>query len=115
MFRSSDRIQKYDHTSLIATVLKWRGIDPKTAGLGDRVAHAPTFEAVLADELRSDVPEYHLPAGYATQGAECMAEQLGPNAIPPGVARGILARKGTREEIEMRARRWLAEQNGRTR
>ena len=89
------------------------GIDPKTAGLAERVAQAPTFEGVLADAPRPDVPQYHLPAGYATQGAECMADKLGPNAIPPGVARRILTRKGTREQIEARARQWRTEQSGR--
>ena len=37
----------FDHTSLIATILTWKGIDPKTAGMGERVARAPTFESVL--------------------------------------------------------------------
>ena len=46
----------YDHTSLTATILKWRGIDPATTGLGKRVPNAPTFENVLSATPRSDRP-----------------------------------------------------------
>jgi phospholipase C len=47
----------YDHTSVIATVLKWKGIDPATAGLGARVANAPTFENVVTRTTpRTDLP-----------------------------------------------------------
>ena len=42
----------YEHTSLIAGILRWQGVDPATAGLGKRVAVAPTFESVLADKPR---------------------------------------------------------------
>lgn len=41
----------FDHTSFIATILRWAGVDPKSAGLGERVKHAPTFEGVFADEV----------------------------------------------------------------
>jgi phospholipase C len=37
----------YDHTSILATLLRWQGIDPTAAGLYNRVAAAPTFEGVL--------------------------------------------------------------------
>ncbi len=37
----------YDHTSLIATVLKWRGLDNKLSSFGARAERAPTFENVL--------------------------------------------------------------------
>jgi len=108
VFRSSDPDPnlKYDHTSLIATLLKWRGVDPKTAHLRNRVANAPTFEGVLADQPRADVPQFTVPAGYADQGAACMHGHI--KAIPPGVARAILAKGGTREEVEARTKQWLA-------
>jgi phospholipase C len=115
VFRSSDpdTTLKYDHTSLIATLLKWRGVDPKTAKLKNRVANAPTFEGVLADQLRADVPQYTVPAGYADQGAECMHGHIPPvNAIPPAVARAILAKSETREEVEARTKHWLASHSG---
>ena len=107
MFRSCDPTLKYDHTSLIATILKWLGINPKNAGLGNRVANAPTFEGALSDELRKDVPQYNLPAGYANQGADCMKGHIVVNAIPVGVARAILAKGGTGEEIAARTKQWL--------
>jgi hypothetical protein len=108
VFRSGHDTLKYDHTSLIATLLKWRGVDPAAAKLGHRVANAPTFEGVLADELRPDVPQYTLPPGYATQGAECMHGHIPANSIPLGDARAILAKGGTREEIAARTQEWLA-------
>ncbi|HEX9918232.1 MAG TPA: alkaline phosphatase family protein [Pyrinomonadaceae bacterium] len=117
VFRSSDPDPniKYDHTSLIATLLKWRGGDPKHAGLLNRVANAPTFEGLFADQPRADVPQYTLPAGYADQGAECMHGHIQPKAIPSAVARAILAKGGTREEVEARTNLWLARHGGRAR
>lgn len=45
VFRSETGVP-YDHTSIIATVFKWKNI-PRPSGLGARVAAAPTFENVL--------------------------------------------------------------------
>ncbi|KIO75821.1 hypothetical protein TH53_18140 [Pedobacter lusitanus] len=57
VFRQEPTAVPFDHTSVIATILKWKGIDPVTCGLGARVANAPTFEAVLnAEEPRNQVP-----------------------------------------------------------
>ena len=61
----------YDHTSMLATLLKWAGVDPGSAGLGARTAQAPTFEGVLSDKRRDDYkspPTFTVPDGYATQG-----------------------------------------------
>ncbi len=57
-----------DHTSLTATVLKWAGIDPATAGLGARVATAPTFESVLSNTANIETKHIAVPEGYAEQG-----------------------------------------------
>lgn len=54
----------FDHTSIVATLLKWAGIDPSTAGLGDRVAIAPTFEDVLSTSPRTSTPTFTVPQGY---------------------------------------------------
>lgn len=43
--------QPYDHTSFIATMLLWAGIDPATAGLGNRVSAAPSFDGVLWSDV----------------------------------------------------------------
>ncbi|MBY8881180.1 alkaline phosphatase family protein [Actinacidiphila acidipaludis] len=37
----------YDHTSLIATLLKWRGLGDRVTGFGERTKNAPTFEKVI--------------------------------------------------------------------
>ena len=77
VFRSSTNVP-YDHTSIIATILKWKGIDPKapnpetklaTPWLGHRVENAPTFEEVLTRTsprtglpmIKPPVPEKQVP------------------------------------------------------
>lgn len=40
--------QPYDHTSFIKTMLLWAGVDPASAGLGNRVPAAPSFDGVLS-------------------------------------------------------------------
>ena len=103
VFRSSDPNLKFDHTSIIATVLKWCGVAPGAAGLGDRVAVAPTFEWVLADETRSDVPTFTVPDGYADQGKDCWVTNEAER-LPASVARSMVAQSATIEELETRAR-----------
>ncbi len=46
LFRSPTEVP-FDHTSVIATILKWQGLDQEKVGLGNRVARAPTFDGVL--------------------------------------------------------------------
>lgn len=46
VFRSSTGTP-YDHTSVIATTLKWRGLGDQIASFGARTRSAPTFEDVL--------------------------------------------------------------------
>jgi len=54
VFRSETGIP-YDHTSLIATLLKWRGQKQKLANFGKRAQNAPTFENVITRrEPRTD-------------------------------------------------------------
>jgi len=56
VFRSEGK-QPYDHTSLIATILKWLGLE-KIADFGERTIGAPTFEGVLTlSEPRTDARE----------------------------------------------------------
>ncbi len=72
----------FDHTSFIATILRWAGVDPREADMGLRVATAPTFEGVLGD-VRHDAPLcFHVPDGYAAQGGE-----KGPHNIPFGIGK----------------------------
>ena len=58
----------FDHTSFIATILLWAGLDPKTAGLGLRVANAPTFEGVLSDTFYDNSPKLAVPSWYNGYG-----------------------------------------------
>ena len=56
VFRSGGDVP-FDHTSVIATVLKWLlpQVPPDKWGLGERVRNAPTFENVLTiDQARTD-------------------------------------------------------------
>jgi phospholipase C len=46
VFRSQTSVP-YDHTSVIATTLKWLGQDSKIASFGERAKSAPTFDNVL--------------------------------------------------------------------
>ena len=61
MFRARGDIP-YDHTSVIATVLRLLGVEREHWRLGARVAAAPPFDDVLGDVLRTDVPRVE-PAG----------------------------------------------------
>jgi phospholipase C len=71
----------FDHTSFIATILKWAGLDPAQAGLGNRVALAPTFEAVLSATPFDNNPSFSVPADYADQGGG-----LGPHLLDSTLA-----------------------------
>lgn len=59
VFRSGKTIDgkpvEFDHTSILATLLKWQGVPAEKWGLYERVAAAPTFEGVFTlDEPRDD-------------------------------------------------------------
>lgn len=56
VFRAPTGGPPFDHTSILATLLRWKGIDPAQAGLCDRVSVAPTFEGVLSSTIvNSDI------------------------------------------------------------
>jgi phospholipase C len=103
VFRSPSPKVKFDHTSIIATVLKWCGVDAASAGLGNRVAVAPTFEAVLGDTTRPDLPTFTVPEGYANQGSDCWNTDE-DQPLPVGVMRSLVAQSTTIEELEARMR-----------
>ncbi len=62
----------FDHTSLIATLLEWRGLSDRSRwNLGDRVAAAPSFASVLsldAPRLAAD-PDYGTRFGTVKRAA----------------------------------------------
>ena len=98
IFRSPDPSIEFDHTSLIATVVAWCGVDPGSAGLGDRVA-APLFDWVLTEAARSDVPTFTLPDGDAEQGSSCWITD-DTSRLSVGVMRTRVARSTTVAELE---------------
>ena len=59
---------EFDHTSFISTFLKWAGVKPASANLGKRVAVAPTFENVLSETARTDIPTFTVPEHFRHQG-----------------------------------------------
>lgn len=99
VFRSPSPELKFDHTSLIATVLTWCGVSPGAAGLGDRVAVAPAFETVLDEHTRPDVPTFTVPDGYAEQGMDCWITNEAER-LSAGVVRSLVAQSATIEELE---------------
>jgi phospholipase C len=57
VFRSTSKVP-YDHTSVIATTLRWLGRSDEVASFGERAQEAPTFEGVLTLDLpRTDEQE----------------------------------------------------------
>ncbi|HAB99136.1 MAG TPA: hypothetical protein DCE71_04875 [Parachlamydiales bacterium] len=60
----SDSSYPFDHTSLIATLLKWKQIDQAQWNMGARVSAAPTFEAVITELVPRIDPMITL-AGFA--------------------------------------------------
>lgn len=109
VFRSPSPTLKFDHTSILAMLLTWCGVTPGASGLGDRVAVAPTFEAVLAERTRSDVPTFTVPDGYSAQGKNCWITNEAQR-LPAGVVRSLVAQSASIEELETRARTELDQQ-----
>jgi len=83
-YDSTEALQPdFDHTSFIATILKWAGINPKKANLGKRVQVAPTFENVLSETARDNFPEFTPQPGYS---GSCNIDIF--NEVPPNDADG---------------------------
>jgi phospholipase C len=97
----------YDHTSFIATILKWAGIDPITAGLGGRVAVAPTFDGVLGDTPTDGSPTFTVPDGYADQGGGKGPHLLDVDLsrVPIEVFRSVVEAADSVEDLVERLRR----------
>lgn len=102
VFRSPTSAQTLDHTSLIATLLRWRGVDPVHAGLGARVAAAPTFEHVLSPQRRGDLPQVTLPDGYRDQGKECWIPSTPASAT--GWMRDLVGRTHSMDDLTAQLR-----------
>ncbi len=101
----------FDHTSLIATLLKWQGVDPAGSGLGKRVAVAPTFESVLSKKKRCDIPRFKVPASYAKQGGG-VKDFRAARGVPLPVVKETVDAGDSVEEIEAALRSFKAERGG---
>jgi len=99
VFRSPCETLKFDHTSILATLLKWSGVATHESGLGKRVAVAPTFDGVFTEHPRSDVPKFTVPTSYAEQGNDCWLTD-GSHSQPVGLIRAIVDRSSTINEIQ---------------
>jgi phospholipase C len=111
VFRSPSTKLKFDHTSIIATILEWCGVDPTAAGLGDRVAKAPTFDGALADVVRSDVPRFTVPDGHAEQGQEYWTADADIAQLGPGLVRSLVARSRSADELRQKIKTALDQQH----
>lgn len=69
----------FDHTSIAATVLKWKGQTRAQYGLGDRTKQAPTFEQVL-NRTAARAPE-ELVLGKLRQPPSPPSVQLGARFV----------------------------------
>ena len=47
VFRSTTSVP-FDHTSLIATILKWRKLENRIPDFGERTKQAPTFDNIVS-------------------------------------------------------------------
>ena len=100
----------FDHTSFIATILRWAGIDPRLADMGLRVANAPTFDGVLSTTNYDNSPTFDVPEEYANQGGK-----KGPHNIPHDICklsihtvRRLLDESATADDLVERLRLELA-------
>jgi len=107
VFRALSDRYHYDHTSFISTILRWQGIDQVSADLGRRVMVAPTFESVLADTMRDDVPEIAAPPGAAEDGMDAPSF-AGAEDVPVGVMRWLCDTSVTAAEVEARVKLYKA-------
>ena len=89
VFRApEDSTYDFDHTSFIATILRWAGVDPSSAGLGERVKLAPTFEGVLDDNVVNSETVMTEPCRSAGPAA-AMKNQVQP-AVSPEALKAVL-------------------------
>jgi phospholipase C len=106
----------FDHTSFIATILKWAGVTPTAAAQGKRVFSAPTFEGLFSlqavnTETVTAGPLEPLPKPVATRGRVHPAgseKEFGAllKGIPVVPARVILRRNKTLDAVQTEVARY---------
>jgi phospholipase C len=108
----------FDHTSFIKTLLLWAGVDPGAAKLGKRMAKAPSFERMLAqDHVNSENPALELPQAPTQPASPVVLHPAGNRetlqrllaGIPVVPTRTILGHNSTLSDIEADAARYRAD------
>ena len=93
VFRS-DQSTPYDHTSILATLRDWIGIDPADMLTSARVAAAPTLAQVLTLATpRTDLPSLVPPTAVATV-ATAVPMTAAPNDLQKSLVSGAARRFG---------------------
>lgn len=88
----------YDHTSVIATILKMLEIPKEKWGLGGRTANAPTFENIFeGNPIRQDIPQVHVNKHPKT--IDGIENTTPPNDIHLCMAHSLLERVIKREGL----------------
>jgi|JI10StandDraft_1071094.scaffolds.fasta_scaffold00610_39 phospholipase C len=75
VFRSPTDVP-FDHTSVIATILEWQGVDRAAWNLGQRTAAAPTFDLVVSLDQPRDPSDASVGLAFGTRPVRA------PNAVP---------------------------------
>ncbi len=97
VFRAEGSVP-YDHTSVIATILKMLDIPKESWGLGGRTANAPTFENVFeGNPIRKDIP--HIEVNKNPETVEGIETRTPPNDIHMRMAHSLLNRFIKREGL----------------
>lgn len=100
VFRAPDPSVGFDHTSLLKTILGWRGIDISAGVMGARAAVASDFSGVLsASAVNTGVLAIE-PRPWAPEGPEHPLNDL-QRALIPALAHSIV--RGPRGSAEHRA------------
>jgi phospholipase C len=89
----------YDHTSILATLLKWKGLDPFYSNLWNRVAVAPSFESVIGTKLVNSGIKLSPPS--CSPGLNTAANQI-LEGLPAAVALYIAKNSKTLEGMKRR-------------
>ena len=77
IMRSSNPEIPFDHTSILATLLKWKNVDKSKWNLGARAANAPTFENVITlSKPREDSIIGNNPISFENKDVVHMGDQF---------------------------------------
>ena len=97
VFRATEEIP-YDHTSVIATILKILGIPKESWGLGAGTANAPTFENVFeGNPIHQDIPKVEVNKSPKT--ITDIGAKTPPNDIHLRMAHSLLNRMIEKEGL----------------